>query len=196
MARMEPLDKKHYGELEEAFQASERAVGFVTNNLKIMARKPDITKALMGLFSAVMMVPGTVSKELKFLIAYMASFSTGCMYCSAHTGIGAAKQGGRDDKVSAIWEYETSDLFTEAERAALRVAQLAGQVPNGVGDEDFENLKKHFSEEQIIEIVAAISLYGFFNRFNDTLATPLEAPTIASASTRLKGAGWTPGKHQ
>lgn len=196
MARLDPVDPAQVGELKDAFAASEDAVGFVTNNLKIMAHKPDITKALMGLFGAVMMAPGDVSRELKFLIAYLASFSAGCMYCSAHTGLNARKLGMAEDKVQAIWEYETSPLFSDAERAALRVAQLAGQVPNGVGDQDFEELKKHYTPAQIVEIVAAISLYGYFNRFNDTFATPLETPTQDGATDTLGAAGWRPGRHE
>jgi uncharacterized peroxidase-related enzyme len=196
MARLDPVDPAQVGELKDAFAASERAVGFITNNLKIMAHKPDITNALMGLFSAVMMAPGEVSKDLKFLIAYVASFSSGCMYCSAHTGLNANKLGMADEKLQAIWQYETSALFSEAERAALRVAQLAGQVPNGVDDEHFEDLKKHYNPAQIVEIVAAISLYGFFNRFNDTFATPLETPTQDKAADTLGSTGWRPGRHE
>jgi len=196
MARLDPVDPARVGELKEAFEASERAVGFITNNLKIMAHKPAITKALMGLFSAVMMAEGEVPKELKFLIAYVASFSSGCMYCSAHTGLNANKLGMDEEKLQAIWQYETSGQFSDAERAALRVAQLAGQVPNGVDDKHFEDLKKHYNPAQIVEIVAAISLYGFFNRFNDTFATPLEASTRDKARDTLGPTGWRPGRHE
>ncbi len=203
MPRLAPLELGEAAEAAEAaeadevaeiFAASEKAVGFVTNNLRIMARRPGIAKALLGLFGAVYM-EGSVSKELKFLVGYMASFTSGCMYCSAHSAQNSIKQGVDAEKIAAIWDYETSPLFSAAERAALTVAQLAGQVPNAVSDEDFDALKEHFSEAEIVEIVSAISLYGFLNRFNDTVATPLEGPTAEFGGTVLAPAGWKAGKH-
>ena len=105
------------------------------------------------------------------------------------------RQGVKVEKIAAIWDYETSPLFDAAERAALRVAQLAAQVPNAVEDADFDALRPHFSDDQIVEIVSAISLFGFFNRFNDTLAMPLEEPVAQFAGDLLAGAGWKIGKH-
>ena len=86
-------------------------------------------------------------------------------------------------KIAAVFEFETSPLFTDAERAALRVAWHGAQQPNAVSDEDFAALKVHFSERQIVEIVAVLSLYGFLNRWNSTLDTELEAPPAAFAQS-------------
>jgi len=99
------------------------------------------------------------------------------------------------DKEKALWEYETSPLFTAAERAALRVAQGAAQVPNAVTDEDFEELKKHYTDTQIVDIVAVIALFGFLNRFNDTMATELETSPLAVGRRYLAERGWSVGKH-
>jgi len=65
-----------------------------------------------------------------------------------------------------------------------------------VTDADFDDLKKHFTEYQIVEMLSIIGLYGFFNRWNDTLATPLEDGPKAFAEKAISGAGWTPGKHE
>ncbi len=99
------------------------------------------------------------------------------------------------DKIAAVFEYETSPIFTPAERSALRVAARAGSVPNGVEDEDFDELRKHYSERETVEIVAVISLFGFLNRWNDTVATELEASPLRFADTHLAGHGWQAGKH-
>jgi alkylhydroperoxidase family enzyme len=117
------------------------------------------------------------------------------MYCVAHTGGGTSRTGVDDDKIAAIWEFETSDLFSEAERAALRFAQAAAAVPNMATDEDFADLRKHFTEYQIVEIVAVISMFGFLNRWNDTMATALEEEPIEFAERTLKEKGWSGGKH-
>jgi len=99
------------------------------------------------------------------------------------------------EKENALWEFETSPLFSAAERAALRVAQGAAQVPNAVTDADFAELKKHYSEAQIVDIVAVIALFGFLNRFNDTMATQLEGSPIEAGERYLAERGWTVGKH-
>ena len=85
--------------------------------------------------------------------------------------------------------------FSEAERAALRLAFHAGQHPNGVTDTDIEDCRAYFSEDQITAIVAVCALCGFLNRWNDTMATTLEAEAHVAATRRLAGRGWTAGKH-
>jgi alkylhydroperoxidase family enzyme len=113
----------------------------------------------------------------------------------AHTAERAAHLGVEMEKLDKVWEYKTSPLFTDAERAALDVAVAAGCVPNAVTDEMFAELRKHWSEEEIVEIVGVISLFGFLNRWNDTFATPLEDEPLEFGETHLAAQGWQAGKH-
>lgn len=101
-----------------------------------------------------------------------------------------------EEKVAAIWDYQMSPLYSEAERAALDVAVAAGSVPNAVTDEMFTELRKHWTEEQIVEIVGVIAMFGFLNRWNDTMGTPLEDEPLAVGEKHLASRGWTPGKHR
>ena len=117
------------------------------------------------------------------------------MYCVAHTANNAGMRGVEADKVEALWEYETSPLFSEAERAALRYAQAAGSVPNMVTDEDTDAVKQHFGEDGVVEILAVVSWYGFLNRWNDSLATELEEIAFDKASKTLEATEWDAGKH-
>ncbi len=88
---------------------------------------------------------------------------------------------------------EFEDVFSRAERAALRMVQSAGSVPNAVTDEDMEALKEHFDEDQIVELVGVVCLFGWLNRWNDTMATPLEERPIAFGERHLgKAAGTRP----
>jgi hypothetical protein len=64
-----------------------------------------------------------------------------------------------------------------------------------VTDQDFARMREHWDEGQIVEILAAVALYGFLNRFNDSLATPLEEGSATFAQGILGGQGWTRGKH-
>ena len=136
-----------------------------------------------------------VSFELKRLIGMMSSWAAGCQYCVAHTAHGAAKLGIAEEKIAALPSFETSPLFDDAERAALRVARGAGQVPNGVTDAEFADLKQHYSLEQVVEIVGVIAMFGFLNRWNATLATELESSPLQFAQRALKGTGWSAGVH-
>jgi alkylhydroperoxidase family enzyme len=86
-------------------------------------------------------------------------------------------------------------LFTEDERAALRFAQSAAAVPNAVSDEDFVEMGRYFTEEQIVEILGVIAFYGFLNRWNDTLATELESKPLSFGRKHLAAGGWSPGRH-
>ena len=78
---------------------------------------------------------------------------------------------------------------------ALDFALAAGSVPNDVTDEMFAEMRKHWSEDQIVEIAAVIATFGFLNRWNDTMATPLEAEPIAVGEKFLAPHGWSAGKH-
>jgi uncharacterized peroxidase-related enzyme len=193
--RLAPLPVDANPELKDVFDASQKRMGFVPNSLLIMQRKPNILKAFGALSTAVNDPAGKVPSNFKRLIGHVASRSSGCQYCMAHTAEGAHKQGIDERKLDAVWDYQTSPLFTPAERAALDVAVAAGSVPNAVTDEMFLELKKRWTEEQIVEIVAVIAIFGFLNRWNDTMATPLEEAPTRFAEEHLAGHGWTVGKH-
>jgi alkylhydroperoxidase family enzyme len=124
------------------------------------------------------------------------SHEAGCRYCQAHS-INFLKSAPDvpPEKLEALWEYETSPLFDAAERAALRFAQASAQTPNAVTEDDFAALREHFNEDQIVEIVAVLAVGAFLNRWNDTMATALEAPPRDFAETTLGAKGWSVGKH-
>lgn len=156
--------------------------------------RPDILQATLALWGAIM-GRGALAPELKYMAGYLASMSAGCRYCSAHTATNAAKSSSMPGKFDAIWDYENSPLFDAAERAALRFAQLAGMSPSGVDDSDMAELRRHFDEAETVELLAVVGLYGFFNRWNDSLATPLEATPRGFAELHLLDRGWEIGNH-
>ena len=193
MARIAPLPRAEVPELEDAFGPVEQRMGFLPNSLLTMARRPEILRAVSSLAQAAR--TGTVSRELKELVALVSSTAAGCRYCQAHTASNATRVGAQADKIAHVWSYETSDLFSEEERAALRLAHHASLVPNQATDEDFEELRRYFDDGEIVEIVTVVALFGFLNRWNDTVATDLEPSPFAVASEVIAEAGWEPGKH-
>jgi uncharacterized peroxidase-related enzyme len=194
MPRVEPLAREELSEFEEFFKVIEETMGFVPNSMLTMGRSPEILRAFSGLSGAVLMA-GTISREHKQLIALVASHSAGCRYCQAHTAHGAEKAGVVSEKIAAAFEFETSPLFDDGERAVLRVARDAACVPNRTTDEQFEALAQHYSEVEMVEIVAVISMFGWLNRWNDTMATELEGGSLAFAKRALGPQGWEPGRH-
>lgn len=167
-------------------------LGFVPNALLTLAKRPAILRALGQLVRAVLR-EGQLDPPLRMLVAEVASSAAGCQYCQAHAAIGASRFGVGTDKIEAVWDFEHSGVFDDRERAALRLARDAASVPNAVGPEHFKDLSPHFSETEILELVAVVSLFGWFNRWNDTLATELEEPALLFGSRHLAG---PPGKRE
>src|SRR5215472_6668385 len=195
MVRIAPVQRKGSEDFEAIFRVTETVMGFVPNSMLMMARDPELLWAFSELSAVIIVRPGRIDPGLKALIMYVASRSAGCQYCVAHSGQLAASHGIPVRKVEQIWQYETSPEFNDAERAALRLAQAAAQVPNAASEAHFAELRRHFDEDQILEIVAVIAFFGFLNRWNDTLATPLEEAPRDFAERHLRAAGWALGKH-
>lgn len=194
MPHVEPLTQADLPQFAERFTHYERTRGFLPNSILTMGRRPAIAEAFMQLNQAVL-YEGTVPEETKMLVSLVASQAAGCRYCEAHMANLSSIYSASDAKVAAVWDYEASPLFSDAERAALRVAHKAGLVPNQTSEEDFAALREHFDDDQIVEIVAAISLFGYLNRWNDTMATVLEEPPLKVAERTVGQRGWEPGKH-
>ncbi len=194
MARVDPLDRSDLGEFAEAFALTEQFMGFVPNSMTTMARVPGLLPAFQQLAGAVFM-NGLIPPDLVQLVAHVTSTAAGCRYCQAHTGHSAERLGVPAEKLAEIWSFETSDHFDDAERAALRIAVGAGGVPNGVSDADVEAAREHFDDDQIAAVVSVCAVFGFLNRWNDTLATELEPSPTAFGDRVLAERGWEPGHH-
>ena len=198
MAHLQPLERSviRDDELQSMLERYLLIRKFIPNSVLTMARRPAIAKAFAALNQAIL-YEGTVPEETKMLIALISSQASGCRYCQSHMANLSSLYGASDEKIAQLWEFETSELFTDAERAALRVAWKAGQLPNSSDVTDFDALKSHWDEGQIVEIVATIGLFGYLNRWNDTLSTELEDHPAGVAQRTLSGWGWGwgPGKH-
>ena len=194
MAHVAPLPREAVPEFRELFDHYANTRGFVPNSILTMSRRPAIAKAFMDLNRAVL-YEGTVPEELKMLVSLIASQAAGCRYCQAHMANLSSIYRASDAKIAAVWEFETSELFSDAERAALRLALKGATVPNEAGPKDFVELAKYFDDGEKVEIVATIALFGYLNRWNDTMATDLEERAARVAGRTLGPAGWDAGKH-
>jgi uncharacterized peroxidase-related enzyme len=194
--RIKPLPPEHTPELKEQFESMRKNLGFVPNSILIMQRKPKLAKALAQMTAAIWdPADSKVDRGFKRIIAHVASRAAGCQYCMAHTAGGALHFGVEDEKLADVWNYQTSPLYSPAERTTLDFAIAAASVPNAVTDEMFAEMLKHWTVDQIIEIIGVVSVFGFLNRWNDTLATPLEDEPVEIGEKFLAAHGWSVGKH-
>ena len=194
-AHVRPLSDDELADVEEIISASRQASGYVPTSLRVMARKPAILRAFSGLFAAVMRTESEVDTGTKWLLAHSVSSAAGCRYCQAHTAANGAKAGIDPAKAAALLQYETSDLFTGPERAVIGFGLAAGTTPNAVEPAHFEALRAYYSEDGLVELTAVVSIFGWLNRWNDTLASDLENAPLSFAASHLAQRGWDPGKH-
>ena len=173
MSRIQPLSPTQLKDFKPMFDVLENTMGYIPNNLLSMAYWPELLTAFGGI-GATILQTGELDRGLKQLVAMVASAANGCHYCQAHTSHSAHKLGISQEKVEAAFEFESSTLYSDSERAALKLAWHAALQPNASSDSDFASLKQHYSDREIVEIVSVIALFGFLNRWSDTMGSELE----------------------
>lgn len=196
MALVPPLEDEQFDpELLDFVQFFKGPLGVIPNSVRTMARRPDVARAFTNLNIAVMQCEGGVTPEFKRLIGYMTSYVSGCRYCQAHTILGSERFGSTEERLNDVWNFEQSQHFTEPEKAALAFARAAAMVPNEVDETISETLRKHWDNGEIVEITAVVALFGFLNRWNDSMGSVLEDLPIEAGEKHLKETGWHVGKH-
>ncbi|WP_194975964.1 carboxymuconolactone decarboxylase family protein [Aquiflexum lacus] len=191
-----PSAEKEDKAFQDLIQFFNETLGFCPNSVKTMYHRPSIAYAFIALNKAVMDNKGRVTSSLKRLIGYISSNVAGCRYCQAHTIRAAERYGADEEKLKNIWEFRTHPAFSEQERAALEFAFASSVIPNAVDDAVAEKLRLYWNEGEIVEILGVIALFGFLNRWNDSMGTELEKEAIASGDKHLKQNDWTLGKHK
>jgi uncharacterized peroxidase-related enzyme len=195
MPLVTPLPPEHDPETAELAKFFNETLGFCPNSVLTMQRRPAIARAFIQLNKAVMENHGRVTSDLKRMVGYMTSQVAGCRYCQAHTIRAAERYGAAEQKLHLIWEFRDNQLFTEAERAALEFALAASTIPNAVDETIKAKLYAHWDEGEIVELLGVISLFGYLNRWNDSMGTTLEGGAIESGNQYLGAFGWEVGKH-
>ena len=182
--------REEHKDFEDLFKGVEAFMGYLPNAHITMAERPELLLAFSGLASTVFQSEG-IDVQTKQLIALATSISSGCKYCQAHTSHGAERAGLEEEKITDILNYSESANYNDQERAILDLAFAAGMTPNKSTKTHFDNLKKYFSKKEIIDIVSVISLFGFLNRWNDTMGTVLEEIPENFVENKLKPLGWS-----
>jgi uncharacterized peroxidase-related enzyme len=196
MPLVNPLPANHDEETRKLAEFFNETLGFCPNSVLTMQHRPAISKAFINLNMAVMENQGRVTSALKRMIGWVSSNAAGCRYCQAHTIRAAERYGAEQEQLDNIWEYKTHPAFSAAERIALDFSIAATLIPNAVDDAIKAELHKYWNEGEIVEMLGVISLFGYLNRWNDSMGTVVETGAIESAEKYLGRHDWEIGKHK
>ncbi|NBW84510.1 MAG: carboxymuconolactone decarboxylase family protein [Proteobacteria bacterium] len=195
MPLVDPLSDIADPEVKQLVDFFNETLGFCPNSVLTMQRRPNIARAFIELNKAVMENHGQLNSEFKRLIAFISSNTAGCRYCQAHTIRAAKRYGASPKRLANIWDFQNQDCFSDAEKAALQFAQEASMAPVNVAKNTEKQLHQFWSDDDIVEIMGVIALFGYLNRWNDVMATSLEDDAKKSGKDLLQNIFWNPGKH-
>jgi len=193
MPIVKPDAELHSPALQKLAELFNETLGFCPNSVLTMQKKPELAEAFVNLNIAVMKNNGSITSEQKRLFAFLSSSTTGCRYCQAHTLLAAERFGASRERLENIWDFENQDCYTESEKAAFRFVIAASKVPVAVTEDIELEMKTHWSDNQIVEIMGVVALFGYLNRWNDVMGTTLEDAAASFASENIKN--WSIGKH-
>ncbi len=147
------------------------------NQVKIFAHRPPALKHIMGLLLELSDEQVLPKRYLEIALVVVSKINE-CRYCVAHHTPRLIEQGLEPQAVEKILETEVPG-FDEVD---MLVRDYAVQVTNNfqyIRDKIFDDLKQHFTEEQIVELTLRTALCGFFNRFNDSLQIAMEDGVVS-----------------
>jgi uncharacterized peroxidase-related enzyme len=153
---------------QEIFDHYKKERGNVPNMFRTVAYRPEILRTMIAHFRAVM-ESGTVGVKLKELVIVRTSQLNRCDYCLASHAQLARRYGWSEEQISDLANFRTRSDFNPREKSALELAERETLDSTGIDDEFWGQLRLHFDEGEIIELVAAIGLFNYFNRFNNSL---------------------------
>ena len=195
MPLVRPLSPESNPDVSKLAEFFNETLGFCPNSVLTMQIRPEIARSFINLNMAVMTNHGRVTSAFKRIIAWVSSNAAGCNYCQAHAIRAAERYGAEQEQLDNIWEYRTHESFNEAERTALDFSLAASQLPNAVDEELQQRMRKYWDDGEIVEILAVVSLFGYLNRWNDSMGTSIENRATESAEKYLAKSGWNKGKH-
>ena len=189
MPRISRLDRSEVSpELSGIYDRYLRERGNVPYFFRTVAHRPQIFQTMIAHMEAVLGT-GTLSTRLKELVVVRTSQLNCTAYCLAsHTAI-ALKLGWTPEQLEALKNWRGNALFSEAEQEAIHLAEVMTLHSHEYSDEDMTRLRRFYSEGEVVELMASIGLFNYFNRFNNMLRME---PTQPATAEELAQAGVEP----
>ena len=171
MARISLIESTHASpEVKEIYDVKLR--GKPGNIQKALAHRAAMLGNFLGFYAS---VGRSLDRKLYEAVYLRVSLINGCHYCTQHHIQGAKRAGLTPEQTKALKEGNYS-VFAAPEQVALRYAEKLTRRPDGASDADFSELKKHFSDEQIVDLHMLIGLANLTNRITGPLALEVEFP--------------------
>jgi uncharacterized peroxidase-related enzyme len=171
MARIALIENENATpEVKEIYEKALR--GKPGNAQKALAHRPEMLKNFLPFYAS---VGRSLDRKLYEMIYLCVSFINGCNYCQQHHVASSKRVGLTPEDWRALKDGNYA-RFTEKEQSALAYAEKLTRTPQGITDADFEKLKKHFSDAEIVDLHLLVGLTNLTNRFTDPLGLEVEFP--------------------
>ena len=162
-------------ETGEIYDRYMRQRGNVPNMFRTVAHRPEIFQTMIAHFEAVLHT-GTLPLKLKELAIVRTSQLNQCSYCLASHSRICRNLGWSDDQLIHLADYAQRDDFTHAEKVALQLAEWMTRNQGPLTERQWQQVRDVYSEGEVVELMAAIGLFNYFNRFNNLLDMEATAP--------------------
>jgi len=146
----------------------EAAQGSGIEPVEIWAHQPKMMSG-MGKFQQAVRKGKSVDERLKYLVELKGAQMVGCEFCVDLGSQICRNSGFSDQELLALPRYPESDLFTEREKLALDYTAAVMRTPVDVDDELFSRMREHFTDEQLVELTALLTVVNL-DRFNAAFA--------------------------
>ncbi len=174
MSRIRPVDPEQAPEqIRRVYEELKKTKWRIPTMYRILAHHPQILRAHEDYFDAVMN-RGVLDRRLKEKVAYKVARLNGCAYSTASHYRYALKCGATEEDMKAVDEMKTQSM-TRKEAAALKLAEAMSESGKRVTEKLFDRLLKHFSQSEIIELLATVGLMVFASRLADALGLEPDA---------------------
>ena len=142
------------------------------NVQKALAHRPEMLKNFLSFYAS---VGRSLDRKLYELIYLRVSFINGCRYCTQHHVASSKRLGLTVEDLTALKEGDYS-RYGKKEQSALTYTEKVTRTPQQITDADFNELKKHFSDPEIVDLHMLAGLANLTNRLTDPLGLELEFP--------------------
>jgi len=156
-------DEEAKGKAKELFEQIKSSTGKVPKWMRVMANCDDVLVGFFTLFKSIM-DDAPVDKLLKWKVAYRISEINKCEFCVSVSKMQLKNFGVSDEEISQL-----DNVSDEKEKIAIKYAEASTEHAYNIDPETLSEMKKHFTDDQIVEITSVVGLFNFINRFNDSL---------------------------
>lgn len=158
--------------LKPFFRSQVRRYGQVLVPGQLWGRVPRLFMAVALLYGALDSRRSLLDPVLRSLVTVRVSQLNWCRFCVDINSATLARRAGSMAKVEALEDWRNSDLYTAAERAALDYTEAMTITDRGVTDTGMAELRKHFTDDAVIELTGLVAFQNLSSKFNSALDVP------------------------